>query len=461
MLQPMLFRVVLLIGLALAPPVLAADAQDEEAARAQLERLEQQLEADRQEAEALTEAAEALRAEIESLRSESRALAESIQALEADTTLGELGSAVHRVAELRSREALEVEQARLVGSLAALQRLGRLPPEAALGAQGDPLDALRAARLLGGAVPTLERRAKRFAELHSRYARARAQALAERERLQEQAARLEQERAELARLSERRQAVLGETSEARSQAEAALEARLAEADDLRQLLEALEAEAERERQQREAEARRAAEAAARAQALREEAAREAERARQDASRRAEAEAAAAAAADAQADARAQQEQATAALRQERPADARSFPEQSSAILQMPAQGRIALRFGEEDRARGGSRTEGLVIEARPGAQVVAPFDGRIAYAGRFRRYGLILIIEHDGRYHSLLAGLGQLSATKGQWVLAGEPVGSMAEEDERGSELYLELRRAGQPVDPLPWLALSGDKARG
>ncbi|MDF2095471.1 murein hydrolase activator EnvC family protein [Aquibaculum arenosum] len=456
----MLFRVVLLIGLALAPPVLAADAQDEGAARAQLERLEQQLEADRQEAEALTAAAEALRAEIESLRSESRALAESIQALEADTTLGELGSAVHRVAELRSREALEVEQARLVGSLAALQRLGRLPPEAALGAPGDPLDALRAARLLGGAVPTLERRAKRFAELHSRYARARAQALAERERLQEQAARLEQERAELARVTERRQAVLGETSEARSQAEAALEARLAEADDLRQLLEALEAEAERERQQREAEARRAAEAAARAQALREEAAREAERARQDASRRAEAEAAAAAAAAAQADARAQQE-AAAPLREERPAEARSFPEQSSAILQMPAQGRIALRFGEEDRARGGSRTEGLVIEARPGAQVVAPFDGRIAYAGRFRRYGLILIIEHDGRYHSLLAGLGRLAATKGQWVLAGEPVGSMAEDGERESELYLELRRGGQPVDPLPWLALSSDKARG
>ncbi len=461
MLQAMLFPVVLLLGLTLLPPTLAAEAQEEEATRAQLERLEQQLESDRREAEALTEAAAALRSEIDDLRSAARALAERIQTLEAAMTLGELGAAVHRVAQLRSREALDVEQARLVGSLAALQRLGRLPPEAALSAPGDPLDALRAARLLGGAVPTLEQRARRFTELHARYAKARAQALAERQHLEEQAVQLEQERAELAQLTERRQAVLGETAEARSQAEAALEARLAEADDLRQLLEALEAEAERERQQRAAEARRAAEAAARAQALREAAEREAERARQDASRQAEAEAAAAAAAEAQDDARAQQEQATAALREERPAEARSFPEQSSAILQMPAQGRIALRFGEEDRARGGSRTEGLVIEARPGAQVVAPFDGRIAYAGRFRRYGLILIIEHDGRYHSLLAGLGQLAATKGQWVLAGEPVGSMADDDERESELYLELRRGGQPVDPLPWLALSSDKARG
>jgi septal ring factor EnvC (AmiA/AmiB activator) len=83
------------------------------------------------------------------------------------------------------------------------------------------------------------------------------------------------------------------------------------------------------------------------------------------------------------------------------------------------------------------------------------------YAGQFRRYGQILIIEHGGRYHSLLAGLERIDAVVGQWVLAGEPVGVMGSPDGDRPELYFELRRTGQPINPLPWLVTTDNKVQG
>jgi septal ring factor EnvC (AmiA/AmiB activator) len=87
--------------------------------------------------------------------------------------------------------------------------------------------------------------------------------------------------------------------------------------------------------------------------------------------------------------------------------------------------------------------------------VVAPFDGKLVYAGPFPPYELVLIIRHTDGYHSLLAGLGRADIGVGQWVLAGEPVGMMpdAAEPSSGGTLYFELRRDGRPVDPQPWLA--------
>ncbi len=70
-------------------------------------------------------------------------------------------------------------------------------------------------------------------------------------------------------------------------------------------------------------------------------------------------------------------------------------------------------------------SDGLSLKAVPGATVVAPFDGRIVYAGPFRDLGRVLIIRHDRRYYSALAGLARVDAKVGDWVLAGEPVGAM------------------------------------
>src|SRR3546814_18899818 len=73
-----------------------------------------------------------------------------------------------------------------------------------------------------------------------------------------------------------------------------------------------------------------------------------------------------------------------------------------------------------------SDLRGIRIETRSGAQVVAPADGKVMFAGPFRGYGQLLIIAHGGGYHSLLAGFGRIARSVGQWVLDGEPVGSMS-----------------------------------
>jgi septal ring factor EnvC (AmiA/AmiB activator) len=120
---------------------------------------------------------------------------------------------------------------------------------------------------------------------------------------------------------------------------------------------------------------------------------------------------------------------------------------------LPAVGTVAGRYGEAAGSGpdAGLRTKGITIQTRAGAQVVAPFDGIVAFTGPFRGYGLLLIIEHSEGYHTLLAGLGRIECSVGQRVLAGEPVGAMDDGDKPA--LYVELRRDGQPVNPLPWMA--------
>jgi murein hydrolase activator len=127
-------------------------------------------------------------------------------------------------------------------------------------------------------------------------------------------------------------------------------------------------------------------------------------------------------------------------------------------LPYPVAGTLSATFGEaaDPTDTAGLRTKGITIKAPAGAQVIAPFDGIIAFAGPFRGYGQLLIIEHSEGYHTLLAGLGRIDGEVGSRVLAGEPVGVMAAsvtDDAPASSLYVELRRDGQPINPLPWLA--------
>ena len=93
-------------------------------------------------------------------------------------------------------------------------------------------------------------------------------------------------------------------------------------------------------------------------------------------------------------------------------------------LPLPAQGRQVLAFGEKTQY--GGQSKGIVLETRQGAQVTSPCDGWIVYAGEFRSYGQLLIINAGGGYHVLLAGLSQIDVQPGQFVLAAEPVGTMS-----------------------------------
>ncbi|MBV9555319.1 MAG: peptidoglycan DD-metalloendopeptidase family protein [Alphaproteobacteria bacterium] len=130
----------------------------------------------------------------------------------------------------------------------------------------------------------------------------------------------------------------------------------------------------------------------------------------------------------------------------------------TAQLNWPVRGEVTHHAAEADAS--GKPRLGVTLAALPRAVVVAPFDGRVLFAGAFRDYGLILIISHGGDYHSVLAGLGRADVTVGQWVAAGEPVGSLADAaaNAGSASLYMELRRGGYPVNPEPRIASGGEK---
>jgi murein hydrolase activator len=146
----------------------------------------------------------------------------------------------------------------------------------------------------------------------------------------------------------------------------------------------------------------------------------------------------------------------------------AFPfHEAKARLPQPAQGRQVLAFG--DKTQYGGQSKGIVIETRHGAQVTAPCDGWIVYAGEFRSYGQLLIINAGGGYHVLLAGLSQIDVQPGQFVLAAEPVGIMsgssvtaqAKAQTNQPVLYIEFRKDSRPIDPDPWWAGSHQKVQG
>jgi septal ring factor EnvC (AmiA/AmiB activator) len=140
---------------------------------------------------------------------------------------------------------------------------------------------------------------------------------------------------------------------------------------------------------------------------------------------------------------------TAVLRLEPPKDLKAFPTKRTGLTP-PVRGTLVIRFGEP--AADGSVSQGVVFETLPEAQIVAPHDGQIVFRGPFRGYGEILIMEHRGGYHTLLAGLGRVDVVVGQWLLTGEPVGITESPKDGKARLYVELRRNGRPIDPWPWL---------
>lgn len=129
------------------------------------------------------------------------------------------------------------------------------------------------------------------------------------------------------------------------------------------------------------------------------------------------------------------------------------------LVPLPVIGQVEQRFGQADT--NGQTVQGLAIAARPGAQITAPYDGRILYSGAFRQYGGIVILGIDGNYQMILAGMDAPHSYVGQDVLAGEPLGNLPQSTGSlaRSRLYLELRYNGSPIDPAPWI--KNDKRSG
>ena len=116
-------------------------------------------------------------------------------------------------------------------------------------------------------------------------------------------------------------------------------------------------------------------------------------------------------------------------------------------FQLPVIGRTVAGFGAVSEA--GLVSSGLSLAPRPGAQVVAPARGRVAFAGPYRGYERIVIIAHDGGWTSLVTGLARTDVAVGEMLVAGAPLGVAAIDS---PVITLELRREGEPVNPLDYI---------
>jgi septal ring factor EnvC (AmiA/AmiB activator) len=143
------------------------------------------------------------------------------------------------------------------------------------------------------------------------------------------------------------------------------------------------------------------------------------------------------------------------LRPDRPLAAQVGPEPAATApaqagppaYALPATGRLVAGFGESPQ--GLPRLRGIALAVRQGAQAVAPASGRVAFAGPYRGYGSIVIIEHAGGWTSLITGLAQLDARVGDRLVRGSPLGITGA---GRPVITLELRRDGVPVNPLEYI---------
>ena len=420
-----LLRARVTIGLVAGAVCLAVPAQAQTGAatptQERLDAVRKSLEQDRGRAAELSRKAEEQARELTKLRTEMRVAAQAVQTHEAalDTLESELslleGEATRKQVQFESR------RSELGSTLAALQRLSLRPTAALLVSPGDPNDVVRSGLLLRTTVPEIERQARLLradiAELTDVQDRIRTRKV----ELQAAAVDLKNERNRLKGLSDTKNTVLTQTRGAQSEAEKRVAALSSEAKTLEELLSNL------------------------------------------------------------------RDSTASAIPQPHPwpgQNAESLiaptlrptgPSIASARGQLswPAYGTLIRGFGAQTEA--GVPAQGVTWETRANSSVVAPWDGRIAFAGPFRRFGQILIIDHGEGYHSLIAGLGQIDAQLGQWVLAGEPLGmtgvgadaksggraSQAQSRSRGSTLYVEFRHDGQPINPLPWLAAQTNRTQG
>ncbi len=370
----------------------------------------------------------ALKREIEQIGSDRRKLnqdlidtARRIRGVEAQVTATEARLKPLDDNERSIRKSLDGRRTVIGEVLAALQRMGHRPPPALISSPEDALQSVRTAMLLGAVLPEMRHEVEALANDLSALLNVRKRITAERDRLKNEVASLGNERTRMTALIEERQKKQTEREKALD-AERARAAQLGrQVDNLKDLIAKLEQGLDP--------ATRAAREAARSDT------RPAMAALHDAGRLAPA-------------------VAFTSLRGRVP---------------IPVNGVKLKEYGAPDGV--GGQEKGLSIATRAGAQVTAPADGWVVYAGPFRSYGQLLILNAGNGYHILLAGMERISVDLGQFVLTGEPVAVMGNGSHiaailaTGSSqpvLYIEFRKDGTPVDPGPWWATGeGEKVRG
>jgi murein hydrolase activator len=410
-----------------APPATAASPEA-------IKQREQELEAARAQQKSAAEAQQKLAADIAAIGQDRSKLNQQLIDIAAQVRNVEtrIGDAESRLRPLDSREqqlrgSLDSRRSEIVEVLAALQRAGRRTPPALLVKPEDALQSLRTAMLLGSVVPELHARSQKLADDLGELVALRKNIAAERDQLAVDRDNLRNDQTRLAALVDERQRQQSSVEKDMAAEGARAIALSRQVDSLQDLIAKMEQDS-----------KSAAKAAAAASL---------------------------------------QGTPAAANGAPNPAARKDPARTSPAIAFASAKGSFALPVnGSKIREFGGSDgsggvEKGISLASRPGAQVTTPCDGWVVYAGPFRSYGQLLILNAGGGYHVLIAGMERISVNIGQFVLTGEPVATMGTKSQVASilaanasqpVLYVEFRKDGTPIDPGPWWAANeGEKVRG
>lgn len=401
---------------------------------------EQELEAARARQKSAEEAQAKLKAEITALGQDRTQLNQQLieTAANVRTVETKIDEAEARLRALNGREqqmrtSLDSRRADIVEVLAALQRAGRRTPPALLVRPEDALQSLRTAMLLGAVVPELRGRAEKIAGELGELVALRKTIATERDQLASDRDKVRNDQTRLTALvdeRQRQQAAREKDLDAENSRAIALSRQVGD-------LQGLIAKMEQDLQSAAKAAEKAAEAA----------------------RQAEAKAAASANVKSGPGAFKDKSRTTPAM---------AFAS-ARGLLPLPVNGNKIRDFGGSDGV--GGVQKGISLATKPGSQVTTPCDGWVVYAGPFRSYGQLLILNAGGGYHVLIAGMERISVNIGQFVLTGEPVATMGSTSQVASilatnasqpVLYVEFRKDGTPIDPGPWWAANeGEKVRG
>ena len=436
----------LLLGLLSTFPlsVAAEDDLSREEAQKKLDETSQKLQSSRAQEEGLTQDVAALAEARAKLNSDLIEAGKQVQASEA-----KLSGTEAKLAELTDqvtviRNSITDRKETIVKMLSAMQRIGRTPPPALVTRRDDALAVVRSAMLLAQVFPELKYQADNLSQELDGLVKLETGIREQRDAEKSEADRLAAERGRIDKLLEEKKTKLAQSEAELSATRQAAEQQAAEETELNALIARLDERiAKAEVAQYDAEV--ATEKALRAR---------------------------------------EQQQALATPGNEKVIEikpestkiafaspARLKPampfELTKGTLPLPAQGKRLKRFGEADGVGGTLR--GISLQTRGEARIIAPTDGWVVYAGPFRSYGNLLIINAGGGYHVLLAGMGRIDVSLGQFVLAGEPVAVMGaalqagqgNNDSSRPVLYVEFRKDGRPIDPGPWWAEASEKVQG
>jgi len=132
-------------------------------------------------------------------------------------------------------------------------------------------------------------------------------------------------------------------------------------------------------------------------------------------------------------------------------------------LYFPVKGKVLNRFGKvrDKRFQSYIINNGLNLKVKKGTEVHPIFQGSVLFAGSLEGYGNLIILGHGGKYHSLYGHLDKILVQTGDYVYEDRTIGLSGDSGSLvGETLYLELRHAGKPIDPIPWLQSAKRKSK-